>query len=293
MLDFRMYTFITLSETLNYTKAAQQLCITQPAVTQHIKHLENYYHVPLFTHAHKQLQLTPQGKILQKHIMRIAADEAKLNELLTMNTTQPHHFRFGATRTIGEFILPQKLPNYLSTHPETTLSMIVENTSTLLQMLKDGQIDFAFIEGYFKKSDFTYHLLFKEPFIAVKGKDYQLNKQVQRLEDLLNETLILREAGSGTREILERVLDEQNLQPHDFKKLIEIGNIHAIKQLVLQNQGITFLYEAAIKEELEKKTLEQIPLTDFQITREFNFICLKDSIFTETYEAFFNYIKSE
>lgn len=291
MLDFRMYTFITLSETLNYTKAAQLLCITQPAVSQHIKYLENYYEVKLFQHDHKQLKLTPQGRILQKHIVSIAADEDKLKEIIQSNHDTIDHIRFGATRTIGEYILPEKLPSLLTAHPDTSITMIVENTTRLLKMLQDGDIDFAFIEGYFKKNDVTHHLLSKERFVPIKSKSYQLKKPVQTLVDLLDESLIIREEGSGTREILERILDEQNMKIHDFHKCIEIGNIHAIKQLVKNNQGITFLYEAAIQEELQSKDVEIIPLQDFNIVREFNFITLRGSIFTDVYESFLHEIK--
>lgn len=293
MLDFRMYTFITLSQTLNFTKAAKELCMSQPAVTQHIKYLEHYYGVKLFYNEHKQLHLTNSGKLLQTHIQTMAADEHKLKEMIASSDDTLEQIRFGATRTIGEFILPLKLSNFINQHPNTSITMIVENTSMLLAMLKEGSIDFAFIEGYFIKDDVTYQRLSKEQFVAVKSPTYSLPSNVHALEDLKNETLILRESGSGTREILERILGEQNMNPQDFKKYIEIGNIHAIKELVKQGHGISFLYVAAVREELTNKTLEIVSLDDFNITREFNFVTRKNSLFHNFYQAFFEHISKE
>lgn len=286
MLDFRMYTFITLSKSLNYTQAAKKLCITQPAVTQHIKYLENYYDVKLFQHDHKQLTLTKQGKILQEHIQRIAADEEHLKEMIKANVDTVEHVRFGATRTIGEFILPEKLSHMLLAHPDISFTMVVENTQILLKMLQDGEIDFAFIEGYFNKNDVSYRLLSAERFIAVTAGGQPQRKQPTSFYDLCKKTLILREKGSGTREVLERSLNEKNISIHDFHRIIEIGDIHVIKDLVARGHGISFLYEAAVKKELEKGALQMIPLQDFHTIHECNFVSLKGSMFQDIYERF-------
>lgn len=293
MLDYRMYTFLTLSEVLNYTKAATLLCITQPAVSQHIKYLEQNLQVKLFQHNGKELQLTKQGYFLAESLKSMVADEKKLTTTLKQMDSDIQHLKFGATLTIGEFILPEKLNSFLSVHTNTSISMVVENTSVLLDMLQHGEINFAFIEGYFKKSEYAYTLLSKERFVALKGGNYNLKKEVSTIEDLLGETLIIREDGSGTREILTRILNEKNLTLSDFTRTIEIGNINAIKHLVNKNQGITFLYEAAAKEDIANKELEIIPLTNFAIEREFNFITLKNSIFQEEYNEFLRCIQQD
>ena len=110
------------------------------------------------------------------------------------------------------------------------------------------------------------------------------------MKDLCSQTLIIREKGSGTREILERILNEQNMHTSDFRNIIEIGNIHAIKNLVMKGYGITFIYKAAVEKELEEGSLQIIDIEDVQITHEFNFITLHDSIFSETYKTFLNVI---
>lgn len=291
MLDYRYYTFLTLSKTLNYTKAASLLCITQPAVSQHIKYLETQYNCKLLDHTGKDLQLTQQGKRLQECIATMVADEQHVKQLMEMKPQHQNSLRFGATLTIGEFILPQQLSSYMKQHKDTHLTMIVENTSTLIKQLQEGKLQFAFVEGYFKKSDVYHELLSKQRYIAIKHKDYILQKPITKLEDLLEETLIVREGGSGTREVLERMLQEHNLTIDDFANTIEIGNINAITHMVEAHMGITFLYEAAVQAKLQQGTFEIIPLQDFPIERDFSFITLKNSMYLQDYLDFLKQMK--
>ena len=285
MLDYRLYTFLTLSKTLNYTKAAEILCITQPAVSQHIRYLETTYQVKLFEHHGKHLILTRQGEYLANCLHTMAADEKRILETM-QNIQEVKHLKFGATLTIGEYILPEKIKAFLQAHPDTNMTMIVENTANLLQLLERGDISFAIVEGYFPSHHYIHKPISTQPYVALKGNGYHCKKEIHCLKDLLSERLIIREEGSGTREILERILQENNLSIKDFANAIEVGNMNAIKYLVQENMGITFLYEAAAKEELKKGTIQLIPLDDFHIQREFTFISLKDTIFMEEYEEF-------
>jgi DNA-binding transcriptional LysR family regulator len=195
--------------------------------------------------------------------------------------------KFGATLTIGEFILPVKLNDYFNKNKNKNINMkitmIVENTKELLYKLEHGEIDFALVEGYFTKSEYNYVVYSKENYICVAGKDYEFKKKSKILEDLLEETLIVREKGSGTRDILEKNLEEQNLSTNDFRKVIEIGNINSIKYLVKNNNGITTLYEAAVKEELENGTLKKVEVSDLQKNHNFYFIWRKNSAFEALY----------
>lgn len=285
MLDYRLYTFLTLSKTLNYTKAAEILCITQPAVSQHIRYLETSYQTKLFDHQGKNLSLTRQGEYLASCLHTMAADEKKIMENL-QNISEVKHLKFGATLTIGEYMLPKKIHTFLKQHPNTNMTMIVENTATLLEMLEAGDISFALVEGYFPSHRYIHKTISTQPYVALRGCDYPVKKEIHTLKDLLNHRLIIREEGSGTREILERILKENNLTVKDFENSIEVGNMNAIKYLVQENMGITFLYEAAVEEELKKGTMQMIPLDDFHIQREFTFITLKDTIFMGEYEEF-------
>ena len=154
--------------------------------------------------------------------------------------------------------------------------MFVENTHILQKMLWEGKIDFALLEGHFNQNQFEYKLLSNELFIGVCSPNSKLASKIIDLNELLEQNLILREPGSGTRDILEQALYNKNLSIKDFNRKIEIGNMNAIKELCHQDIGITFMYQEAIKKELSNGYLQKIQIRDFNISHPFNFVYLKN-----------------
>lgn len=292
MLDFRMDTLIAVCHYMNFTKASEKLNITQPAVSQHIRHLEADYGIKIFQYDGKKLKLTEEGKILLDAATTIKHDDLFLREQLKDLRREQRNLIFGTTLTIGEFVIPERLTAYLRKYPDTSIHMTVANTYQLLEKLNNGEIDFAIIEGYFTKSEYDYLQYSRENYIPVCGADYRLNGRCETVEDLPAERLIVREPGSGTREILERILGEKNITIQDFKNFVEISNMNAIKSLVQANCGITFLYEAAVKKEIEEGTLKEIWLKDYHVTHDFTFVWRKGSIFAERYRELFEILKS-
>ncbi len=283
MLDFRVQTFLTVCHYMNFTKAAAELCITQPAVSQHIKYLENEYQTKFFNYEGKKLSLTSHGKLFYETLATIQQDERFLKQKMSQQTTQQPHLKFGATLTIGEFILPAKLARLLQRQPATQITMIVENTADLLQKLTRGEIDFAFLEGHFPKKDYDFVPYAREKYLCVAGRDYPLQKPVRLLEDLIAETIIVREKGSGTRDIFEKNLANQDLLLTDCQQLIEIGNINTIKKLVQANLGITAIYEIAVTEELQQESLQVLPIEDLQKFHDLYIVWRKNSTFGNYY----------
>lgn len=276
MLDNRLHTFLKLCETGNYTKTAQKLNMTQPAVSQHIQFLENYYQVVLISGKGKNFSLTEEGKALQEYVRTLNANSERILPLLHRIKNQVKPLNFGATLTIGEYTIPPILYQILKEDPKTNISMFVENTHILQKMLWDGKIDFALLEGHFNQNQFEFKLISNETFIGVCSPNNKIASKTIDLEDLLEQNLILRELGSGTRDILEQALYNQNLNVKDFKRKIEIGNMNAIKELCHQNIGITFMYREAIKKEISQGYLKEIPIRNFNINHPFNFVYLKN-----------------
>ncbi|WP_122638456.1 LysR family transcriptional regulator [Romboutsia sp. Marseille-P6047] len=293
MIDFRLKTFIDLCDTKSYTKTAKNLSITQPAVSQHIKYLEEKYNLKLFNYISKKLSLTEEGYDFL----------CSIQKLQTMSTNIEHHLKdyqskskslvFGATRTIGEFYLTPYLKKYLKLYPNNNISMIVNNTKYLLHSLNKGSIDFAIIDGHFNKSDYNTYPISKENLVVVASPLNKLSyKKSITFEDLCNETLILREKGSGSREIFTMYLYENNYSYRNFNHVIEIGNISVIKELVKDNLGISIMYEKAAKKEIERNELIILDINNMSLSHEFNFIFLKESIFTNDYTNFYNFLMS-
>ncbi len=276
MLDNRLQTFLTLCETSSYTKTAQKLNMTQPAVSQHIQFLENYYQVILISGKGKNFSLTEEGKALQEYVRTLNANSERILPLLHRIKNQVKSLNFGATLTIGEYTVPPILYQLFKEDPKINISMFVENTHILQEMLWDGKIDFALLEGHFNQNQFEFKLISNETFIGVCSPDNKIASNTTDLEELLEQNLILREPGSGTRDILEQALYNQNLSIKDFKRKIEIGNMNAIKELCHQNIGITFMYREAIKKEISQGYLKEIQIRNFSISHPFNFVYLKN-----------------
>jgi DNA-binding transcriptional LysR family regulator len=291
MLDFRIDTFLTVCKFMNYTKAAEALHITQPAVSQHIHALEEEYGVKLFSYKGKRLALTEAGQILQDTAVTMKHDDLLLKEMMEQMTSGSVKLIFGATRTVGQFAMADPLIGYLKQHPKATVKMTVANTQKLLKMLDNGDIDFAIVEGFFPKSEYDFLVFSKENFTAVCSPDYSFQKPIHKIEDLLQERLLVREKGSGTRNIFETYLKSHDLALKDFPYQTEVNNIDVLKTLAKAGCGITFLYETAVKKELAAGTLSRIPLEDFSIKHNFTFLWQKSSAFSEHYRNIFREFK--
>ena len=287
MLDFRIYTFLEVCKYMNFTKAAEALHITQPAVSQHIRYIEEYYQTRLFTFQGKKPVLTETGEYLLHAFTTLSHDQVYLKEqLLSMQKKKPALI-FGATLTIGEYVMPRFLIEYQTRHPDTVLTMITANTHELLDRISDGEIDFAIVEGYFDKTQYDYLTFSSEPYIAVAGTPLFEDCRPCSLSELLDQMLIVREPGSGTREILEKHLEARNLSIHDFSGVSEIGNIPALKAVVSAGLGITFLYRSAAEEELKNGILFDVTPENFSITHDFTLIWQKGSMFASRYRTIF------
>lgn len=283
MLDYRHETFLMLCACGSFTKAAERLHITQPAVSQHIKYLEEHYGCTLFDTSNRKISLTPQGELLREFATTVSSDSQHLKENIQNFQADAIHFSFGATLSIGEYVMPAILSRLLTEYPDITFHMTVANTKTLLEQLNSGELDFILVEGLFDKTQYDTTLFSLENFIPVCSPKSEFANQEIQFESLKNNRLILREHGSGTREIFEHILQDRNYSLHTFDQIIEIGNMEAIKQMVSNGLGITFLFEVAAKREIESGSLAMIQIADFSEQREFNFVTLKNSFFREQY----------
>lgn len=291
MLDFRIITFLTVCQTMNYTRAAEKLNITQPAVSQHIRAIEEQYDVKLFRYEGKQLYLTEAGRFFLQTANAINHDVMHLqSQLKQISSRQTLHF--GATLSIGEYLMPGPLSRLLKTHPDIRLNMVVENTDVLLKMLNQGEIDFAIIEGFFPRQSYEGLRYKTERFIPVCAPHYSFKRAITTLDDLLPEHLLVRETGSGTREMLERSLWSHNLTLGNFSSYSEIGSLGAIKSMVMAGAGISFFYESVVQAEIQTGHLAMIPIPDFHAAHDFTFIWQKGSIFTDYYRQVFSWLKT-
>lgn len=283
LLDFRINTFLTVAETGNLTEASKILNITQPAVSGHIKFLEEYYGKKLFNYSGKRMNLTPAGKILRDAAISMRNDESLLKIHLKEPEKRMPPIKFGVTMTIGEYVIAKPLARYMKKNPDILIDIEINNTEVLERKLHNGEIQFALVEGSFDRKKFESISYREAAFVPVCGKNHKFIKKPERLSDLLNETLLIREDGSGTRSILETELKLKNLFFSDFERIIQVNGMHAILQMLEENLGVSFLYYPAAESYLKKGTLKTIALKDFQIYHDFTFIWVRGSAYKTMY----------
>ncbi|OUO35884.1 LysR family transcriptional regulator [Olsenella sp. An290] len=284
MLDYRTHTFLTVCRTGSYTRAATELHVTQPAVSQHIRQLEVHYGCALFAKSGRGVEPTEAGQLLYQALCAAENDEARLRSELDAHTAEKNArppLRFGCTRTIADYVAPRLLAAHLSRHPDEHVLMRTGNTTELVTLMDAGEIDFALMEGSFDRRAFESETLSREPFVAVAAA----GERAASVTDLLDRHLVLREPGSGTREILERHLAARELSVSDFAGVIELASIPAIKACVAAGAGVSFLYRVAVERELAAGTLVDVTPADCAITHDFSLVWQRGSRYANRYRA--------
>lgn len=266
MLDYRIDTFLTLYEQMNYRKTAEILNMTQPGVTQHIHYLEDFYGVKLFLYDGRHLVRTEQAEKLKCHFTSVRAAEKSLKEGFVQ--TNRVHLRVGATKTIGEFVIMPAVCDFLL-EENHVLDLTVDNTEKLLAMLSHGDLDFAIIEGVFDKEKYPHRLFKKEQFVGICGKDHPFAGKTVSLEEAFREKLIVREKGSGTRMLLQQAVFDRGYSLDSFHSCSSVSNFRVICELVATNGAITFAYEPIAH---CREDLSTFLVADMQIQGEFNFV---------------------
>lgn len=293
MLDFRMESFLAVCRHMNYTRAAEELNLTQPGVSQHIRWLEEQYGVKLFSYSNKHLELTEAGELLKRTALTMKQDFKDLQYRFHNPGPLAHRLRVGATPTVGMHMLPRPLARYHQTYPDAPIVVRISNTKTLCEDLDAGELDLAIVEGYFCKRDYDSLVYRREPYLAVCGYSYTFEREPKVLADLLRETLIVREPGSGNREIIRRALSRGNLAVEDFRSIIQVSDMNVLKKLLILGCGVGFLYQAAAHDELDAGTLRTITLEDFHESHEITFLWRKGSVFAERYQALYDFLQDE
>lgn len=245
-MDAKLTTFLVLCQTMNYRKAAEKLHLSQPAVTKQIQALEQTLQTKLFHYDGHILHKTEKCQLLERYAI---SQQYQFEELqFAIADKQRQNLRIGATKTIGDYVLIDAIRDYLK-DPAHEISLVVDNTKHLLQMLDENELDFAVIEGSFRKTKYDSYLFRMEPFIGICRKDSPLNGRTVSIDEILGQTLIIREDGSGTRHILEERLNAAGYVAEDFSRVVSLSSFVSIKALVEADIGISFLYESVVKNE--------------------------------------------
>lgn len=286
MLDGKLETFLVVAQCGSYTKAAEQLHFTQPAITQQIRRLEEAYGCALVEFHGRSFVLTAEGEALLEYAKIQKANERRLREKLTHMV---HPLRVGATLSIADYYLPHRLKRAMA-QPGFCLQVEVGNTKTLLDRMLEGQLDCGLIEGMFDESLFEAIPFCQAAFLPVVRGGHPLAKQEVPLEALYPYPVLLREKGSGTRAILEHHLASKNSSVLAFEKQMEAGSFLLLKKLLEESDAVSFLYEKVVEAECKSGTLAPVFVPDFPLYRQMHFVYAKGSLASGACKTFFSYL---
>ncbi|WP_028974758.1 LysR family transcriptional regulator [Spirochaeta cellobiosiphila] len=271
MLDYRIVTFLTVVEQGTLHKASIELGLTQPAVSQHIKAIEELYGVTLFNHQGRKLVLNDAGKLLHEYALKgqVLFDRYK-HDLKSLKYGHKS-YRMGATLTIGEYILPHYLGLYRKEFPSLDLTIQIDNTINILEKLDRREIDLAIVEGPYSQEKYQSRLFLKDEMVFISSTQISLPQSVNKAF-LSSAKLILREKGSGTRYYWDSYCKRNNIDLGASQGVMEIASLGAIKSLVAAGLGYSIMSTRAVEQELDNNSIISIPFAFGPLYRNMYFV---------------------
>ena len=274
MSDFRLRVFAAVARHLSFTKAGQELFVSQPAVTKHIQELETQYGQRLLERRGNRVALTEAGRLLQVHAEAVAASAQQLEaQLLGLRDPEEAagRLRLGASTTLSQYVLPAWLPVFQARYPQVQLTLLTANSERIAEALLRGDLDLGFVEGRTKNRDLHYELLLPDERVAVRRATPAgpLTEPVP-LAEALAHPLVLRERGSGTLEVLEMALREHKIKLSDLVVASYLDSTEAIKgYLEAAPTALGFVSRQALRRELATGLLEIVPILGLTLPRQF------------------------
>lgn len=274
--DFRLKVFKTVADMLSFTHAAQELSITQPAVTKHINELEKQLSVRLFIRSSGRVTLTPKGELLLSYANRILLLYSAVSDQFTdRHIDIGGEISIGASSTIAQYVLPSTLARFHSRYPAVKIKLLGGNTRQIEDLLLDEKLDFGIIEGNASNPRLHYETFLRDEIVLVTNIDNNLitdeEIETSRLKTL---PLIIRESGSGTLDVIEKALSKVDLSITDLNIDLQLGSSESIKRYLLSSSSYAFISTHAILDELLSNKLKIIEVINMQIDRNFNFASL-------------------
>ncbi|MDH5301632.1 MAG: selenium metabolism-associated LysR family transcriptional regulator [Gammaproteobacteria bacterium] len=273
MADRRLQVFHTVAKLLSFTKAAETLHMTQPAVTFQVRQLEEHFNTRLFDRTHNRISLTEAGRRVYEYAGEIFDLYARMeNSVRELTGEVSGVLIIGASTTIAEYMLPALLGDFKDKYPDVSVRLKVSNTEGIVSMVENNVIDLGVVEAPVANKNLAVELCKEDQLVAIVPPDHPLaQRQKISPHELLEYPYICREEGSGTREVILDYLAEVGLNTTELNVIMELGSSEAIKGAVEAGIGITVLSRATLSKELKLQTLVAIPL-DPPLDRPFSFV---------------------
>lgn len=292
MADRRLQVFHAVAKHLSFTKAAEALFMTQPAVTFQIKQLEEHFNTRLFERGHGRIALTPAGGVVLEYAERILALSAELDTRLKEMTGEVAGLlMIGASTTIAEFLLPRVLGEFKSKYPKVLPRLIVANSESVENRVAEHTLDIGFIEAPSHLATVATDVVCDDELQVVCAPSHPLGRHKSvNAKQLLQYPFISRESGSGTREVTDRYLEKAGVRPDSLSVVMELGSPEALKGLVATGLGFSILSRVAVANELALGRLICVPLAP-RLQRQLSVVYPKEKFRSQLVNTFVDYAK--
>ena len=293
MSDRRLQVFHAVARLLSFTKAAEVLHMTQPAVTFQIRQLEEQFDTRLFDRAHNRVSLTEAGHVAFEYAETIFEKYSELeNAIREITGNISGSLTLGASTTISEYMLPALLGDFNAKNPDVLLRLRVSNTEGIVSMVENNVIDLGVVEGPVTNKNLLVEVCRKDDLVVVVPPDHELaDLKSVSVEKMLEYPFICREEGSGTREVIAEHLKDQGVSKHALKSCLELGSPEAIKGAIQAGMGVSVLSSVSLAKELKLGVLKTVPL-DPPLSREFSFVRQRQKFRVRTMEELLEFARN-
>jgi len=273
MADRRLQVFHTVARLLSFTKAAETLHMTQPAVTFQVRQLEEQFNTRLFDRTHNRISLTDAGRRVFEYADRIFELYAEMeNGVRELTGEISGALTIGASTTIAEYMLPTLLGDFNSRYPEVSIHLKVSNSEGIVSMVESNAIDLGVVESPVGNRNLVVETCRQDELVAIVPPGHPLGAfETVTFDRILDFPFICREEGSGTREVINDYLDHLPGCAAGLKVAMELGSPEAVKGAVEAGMGISVVSKATVQKELRLGTLVILPL-DPPLRRPFSFV---------------------
>lgn len=270
-MDYRDQVFICVAENLSFSKAAEELFISQPAISKHIKELESKLNILLFERKGNRIYLTKAGKLTYNSFKKIEQEYRNLEfKIGSLNNTFSGVLKIGASSTIAQYIVPKVMASFHKRYPKIELFLVNGNSFEMEQSLLRNEIDLALVENESTQNDLNYINFLNDELVAVTGANsvYAKRKNIS-LADFQEIPIVLRETGSGSLEVLKKNLARNGVETASLNTLIHLGSTEAIKNFLQDFDGIGIVSDKAISSEVYYNQLIKLTIKGLTLDRKF------------------------
>ncbi|MFP3870298.1 MAG: selenium metabolism-associated LysR family transcriptional regulator [Syntrophobacteria bacterium] len=288
----RLEVFCKVFELKSFSRAAEASLLSQPTVSEHIRHLENCLDVQLFDRLGREVVPTPAGKILYSYARRMLNLRREATRTLERYRGKVHgELELGGSTIPGQYILPSLIGTFKQNFAGIRIKLVIADTMRITSLVLDGSLELGVVGARMKNDKLKFHRLFEDELVLAVPADHPWCERSHiTLEELSEAPFIMREQGSGTKMVMHEILEKAGLEPERLNVMAEMGSTDAVRQAIKAKVGVSILSRRAVADDLHFRQLCQVPIEGVHFTRSFYLVIHKSRSRSPLGQAFTDFL---